>query len=428
MTFTQWGLTAYTVEYWSGSSWIQIPNASVTGNNKIWRKFEFSSISTSKIRVVTSASVDGYSRLTEVEAYGPADTGGSGNGVHWLVPDHLGTPRIVLDQTGNLADVKHHDYLPFGEELFAGTGGRTVAMGYSADSVRQQFTSKERDVETGLDYFGARYYAGTQGRFTGADAFFKDSAVADPQSWNKYAYARNNPLKYVDPEGEKATVTIVTDEKKKTGTITINATIAVYAMDGSQLDSKAVDKAAHTIESSIEKAWSGTYVQDGITYTVTTNVDVSAVANEAQGKKSGAQNVIGLWNGPVAHNADSVVFPGKIFGGPDAGQWNINTLNVGATAAHEFAHLLGVDDRKEGKYLSNTYRSTRLGYDIQSATAYDYGWALGGAIKNHIAQSKSYIIGPNNLETRGSPPGPRLGSARDHKSTHELRAGRLWWN
>jgi hypothetical protein len=62
------GLTAYTVEYWTGSAWIQIPDASVTGNNKIWRKFEFSPISTSKIRVVTSASVDGYSRLTEVEA------------------------------------------------------------------------------------------------------------------------------------------------------------------------------------------------------------------------------------------------------------------------------------------------------------------------------------------------------------------------
>jgi hypothetical protein len=86
------GIDGYSVEYWSGSSWIQIPGASVTGNNKIWRKFEFSPISTSKIRVVTSASVDGYSRLTEVEAYGPADTSVSGNGVQWLVSDHLGTP------------------------------------------------------------------------------------------------------------------------------------------------------------------------------------------------------------------------------------------------------------------------------------------------------------------------------------------------
>jgi hypothetical protein len=61
---------------------------------------------------------------------------------------------MVLDQTGALANVKRHDYLPFGEELFAPAGGRTTAMGYaSGDNVRQQFTLKERDFETGLDYF-----------------------------------------------------------------------------------------------------------------------------------------------------------------------------------------------------------------------------------------------------------------------------------
>jgi RHS repeat-associated protein len=60
--------------------------------------------------------------------------------------------------------------LPFGEELFAGVGGRTTAQGYSQpDGVRMKFTGKERDTETGLDYFGARYYSSTQGRFTSVD-------------------------------------------------------------------------------------------------------------------------------------------------------------------------------------------------------------------------------------------------------------------
>jgi RHS repeat-associated protein len=108
---------------------------------------------------------------------------------------------MVFDQTGTLANVKRHDYLPFGEELFAGTGGRTVAQGYAADGVRQQFTAKERDSETGLDYFGARYFASTQGRFTSADPLLASARTGAPQSWNRYSYVLNNPLKLIDPTG-----------------------------------------------------------------------------------------------------------------------------------------------------------------------------------------------------------------------------------
>jgi RHS repeat-associated protein len=110
---------------------------------------------------------------------------------------------MILDQTGNLANVKRHDYLPFGEELFAGAGGRTVAQGYaSGDGVRQQFTQKERDIETGLDYFGARYYGSTQGRFTSPDPlYYTASRPNDPQQFNLYSYSRNSPLAFVDPDG-----------------------------------------------------------------------------------------------------------------------------------------------------------------------------------------------------------------------------------
>ena len=63
-----------TEKFWDGSAWIPLPGASVTGNNKIWKKFTFSPVNTSKIRVLTSASVDGFSRLTEIEAYAPASS------------------------------------------------------------------------------------------------------------------------------------------------------------------------------------------------------------------------------------------------------------------------------------------------------------------------------------------------------------------
>ncbi|MGI0015999.1 MAG: RHS repeat-associated core domain-containing protein, partial [Nitrososphaera sp.] len=62
-------------------------------------------------------------------------------------------------------------------------------------------TGKERDAESGLDYFGARYNSGPQGRFMNPDAPFADQQVNDPQSWNLYTYVRNNPLKYIDPTG-----------------------------------------------------------------------------------------------------------------------------------------------------------------------------------------------------------------------------------
>jgi RHS repeat-associated protein len=128
---------------------------------------------------------------------------GSGVDLRWLVTDQLGTPRMIFDQSGSLANISRHDYLPFGEELFAGVGGRTTAQGYTnSDGLRQHFTQKERDIETGLDYFLARYYSSTQGRFTSPDEPLMDQEEGDPQSWNLYSYVRNNPLRFTDPTGQ----------------------------------------------------------------------------------------------------------------------------------------------------------------------------------------------------------------------------------
>lgn len=70
MTFSTGGATAYTVQYWNGSAWTTVTGGSVTGNNKVGRKFVFSPISTSKIRVTVNGAADNYaSRLVEVEAW-----------------------------------------------------------------------------------------------------------------------------------------------------------------------------------------------------------------------------------------------------------------------------------------------------------------------------------------------------------------------
>ncbi|HEX8163947.1 MAG TPA: RHS repeat-associated core domain-containing protein [Pyrinomonadaceae bacterium] len=131
-------------------------------------------------------------------------------GVNWMVSDHLGTPRMTVDQTGSLGGVKRHDYLPFGEEIGAGTGGRTTGQGYGQiDNVRQHFTGKERDSETGLDYFGARYYSSPMGRWVSPDWSETPEPVpyadlANPQTLNLYAYVNNNPLFTSDADGHVA--------------------------------------------------------------------------------------------------------------------------------------------------------------------------------------------------------------------------------
>lgn len=113
----------------------------------------------------------------------------SAQAVEYYHLDAIGSVRVVTDHTGVV--IERHDYLPFGDEV-------------TPPPVTQsrQFTGKERDAETGLDYFGARYYSAKRGRFTTVDPLYTwQENLVDPQRWNRYAYARNNPLRFTDPDG-----------------------------------------------------------------------------------------------------------------------------------------------------------------------------------------------------------------------------------
>jgi len=114
----------------------------------------------------------------------------AGQTVEYYHLDALGSVRVVTDQNAQV--IARHDFLPFGEETPPPSGV----------TQKKLFTGHERDADTGLDYFGARYYAPQIGRFTTIDPVYTWSEnLTDPQRWNRYANVRNNPLRWVDPDG-----------------------------------------------------------------------------------------------------------------------------------------------------------------------------------------------------------------------------------
>jgi RHS repeat-associated protein len=140
-----------------------------------------------------------------VEEAGPSTDAGT----KYLFADGLGSTRLETNAAGG--SVRCIDYAPFGLELPAGMGGRGSCYATASypsgtpDILDAKFTGKERDTETGLDYFGARYFSGAQGRFTSPDPISGTVLhILNPQRWNMYAYAVNNPLAYLDPDGRDA--------------------------------------------------------------------------------------------------------------------------------------------------------------------------------------------------------------------------------
>src|SRR5258708_2158476 len=107
--------------------------------------------------------------------------------------DQIGSSRLITAGAGY--PVWQGTFLPYGEEY-----NQQITVNH------YKFTGKERDGETALDYFGARYYSNGLGRFLTPDWAAKAAAVpyadfADPQSLNLYTYVRNLPTVRLDPDG-----------------------------------------------------------------------------------------------------------------------------------------------------------------------------------------------------------------------------------
>jgi RHS repeat-associated protein len=176
----------------------------------------------------------------------PASTGAS-----WMFTDMLGSVRAITSESRDV--VECYDYLPFGRMLSSADNGRSAVGCHpanpdtqlAASATSQKFTGKERDAETGLDFFGARYYSGALGRFTSPDPKANSAKQADPQSLNRYTYVDNNPLKFYDPDGKELRLASGLDAKTKERTINNLVNIYRRPMGRAALEQLAASHMSH---------------------------------------------------------------------------------------------------------------------------------------------------------------------------------------
>ncbi len=192
-----------------------------------------------------------------------------------------------------------------------------------------QFTGKERDAETGLDYFGARYYGSNMGRFSSPDPKPRSAHIIDPQSWNRYVYTLNNPLKYFDPDGMD--VVLAAGLSSKDRAYVVNNLARMYATPAGRAFLQRADRSQFTItvgtghlgRTDLTKAPPGTVVFGGQTQVEGGNTRVPSTTYEGH-KVLAADNP----NTTSGHPIEVII---------DKSQ----AAEIGKDPAQVFAHELG---------------------------------------------------------------------------------------
>jgi len=106
--------------------------------------------------------------------------------VSYLTQDHLGSPRVITNETGAVTARK--DFAAFGDEVVSaqrvsGSSGN----GYDTATTRKDYTGYEKDTESGLEFAQARYYNPTHGRYTNIDPMTASASIKNPQTFNRYS-------------------------------------------------------------------------------------------------------------------------------------------------------------------------------------------------------------------------------------------------
>jgi RHS repeat-associated protein len=144
-----------------------------------------------KLERETLHIMDDQQRIALVETRTKGDDGSPEQLVRYQFGNHLGSSSLELDDDG--VEISYEEYYPYGS-----TSYQAVDKDIKAAAKRYRYTGKERDDETGLYYYGARYYAAWLGRWVSCDPM---GLVDGP---NLYVYTYNSPTQLVDIKGTQA--------------------------------------------------------------------------------------------------------------------------------------------------------------------------------------------------------------------------------
>jgi RHS repeat-associated protein len=251
-------------------------------------------------------------------------------GLHFYFDDWLGTRRIQTNATGQLELTCQS--LPYGN----GENCTPTALATAEDPTEQHFTGKERDVETGNDYFDARYYASAMGRFMSPDWAAKEEPVPyatfdDPQSLNLYSYVRNNPLSRADKDGHCAEDACILEGGAAAGTGLYLLGAAAIAGGAAVLNSPAGQRSFDTFTSAaganlssnfqaVKGAVTGWFSKSSTPAPTATLPDDANVVRGGSGQAGGANSPEGIAAGTATHPTAGVTgfsaesAPGKSVG------------------------------------------------------------------------------------------------------------------